>query len=232
MIIPKIKNFLKKESRKKLFIYVSLLSLICLTSFIFLVNYSIKKSTDEQIFQSTARLNQYQVGLILGAHVHSDGVMSHVFFDRVDTGLKLYQENKIQKILVSGDHLNQGYDEVNTAKDYLIKNGVAEENLFLDHAGIDTYDSLYRAKHIFKVESVIIITQKFHLNRALYIANSLDIKAAGLTADQRTYEHIKKYKSREVLARIKAFLNVICNSKSKYLGDAIPITEDSKKSWD
>ena len=139
---------------------------------------------------------------------------------------------KVSKILVSGDHGTVEYDEVNTVKAYLLENGVQPENIFLDHAGFDTYDSIYRAKEIFEVESVVIVTQEFHLPRAVYIGNSLGIETHGYIADRQPYVAAIWNSFRESLARIKAFLNVTLNSKPKYLGEPIPITGDGTLSWD
>lgn len=173
-----------------------------------------------------------QVALVLGARVYSDNRLSPIFKDRLDSGLELYNNKKANKILVSGDHGTKKYDEVNSAKKYLLKNKVKEEDIFLDHAGFDTYDSLIRAKKVFSINEVIIVSQNFHLNRALYIADKSGLKAIGYSADKHIYMNQFKNTSREFLARIKAFLDIQLNSRPKFLGIKIDIYGDGRLSWD
>jgi vancomycin permeability regulator SanA len=202
---------------------------------VFLVVFSnvyILKTSKSYIFNELDGIPSSQAVLILGSKVYSNGAMSDVLADRVIKGLELYESEKVSKILVSGDHGRVEYDEVNVVKDYLLENGVSEEDIFLDHAGFDTYDSLYRAKEIFEIESLIIVTQEFHLPRAVYIGNSLGIKTYGYIADRQPYIAARWNSLRESLARVKAFLNVTFHSKSKYLGDHLPIAGDSRLSWD
>ena len=158
--------------------------------------------------------------------------MSGMFQDRVETAFDLYEEEKVEKILISGDHGRENYDEVNTAKDYLLDKGVKSEDIFLDHAGFDTYDSLYRAKKIFEVPSVIVVTQNFHLPRAIYIGKKLNLEIYGLSADRHSYVNIDYNKLREIFSKVKAFFDISFQAKPKFLGEKIPISGDSKKSWD
>jgi len=173
-----------------------------------------------------------QTALVLGARVWNNGDMSDIFKDRVITAINLYEDDKVEKILVSGDHGQDNYDEVNAAKRYLLEQGVNPEDIFLDHAGFDTYDSLYRAKEIFQVDSLVVVTQDFHLDRALYIADNLNMDAVGVSADRHKYVGENYRNRREKLATIKAYLNVMFKVKPKFLGSAIPITGDSRLSWD
>jgi len=128
------------------------------------------------------------------------------------------------------------YDEVNGMRKYIIAENanVEIEDIFMDHAGFDTYDSMYRAKEIFGVESAIIVTQEFHINRAVYIANKLGIDAVGLSVSEEKYpKRVRlKWQIREYLSRVKAFGDVTIHSKPKYLGEKIPITGDGRLSWD
>ena len=142
--------------------------------------------------------------------------------DRAEPAIELYQRKKVQKILISGDHGTNNYDEVNTIKDFLLKQGIPGEDIFLDHAGFDTYDSLYRAKEIFQVSSVIVVTQRFHITRAVYIGQSLGVETTGIAADKQDYGHVECVEFREKIARVKAFLDVVFHSKPKFLGEAIP----------
>ncbi|AEI41827.1 SanA/YdcF family protein [Paenibacillus mucilaginosus] len=171
--------------------------------------------------------------VVLGAFVYADGRVSDIVRDRLDTALELYRAGKAPKILVSGDHGRQDYDEVNTMKNYLLKAGVPEEDIFMDHAGFDTYDSMYRARDVFLVRRAIVVTQEYHVKRAVYLARELGIEAYGVSADRRQYRAIAKYKAREVLARNKDFVGVhLLGMKPKYLGEAIPITSDGRATND
>ncbi len=200
--------------------------------FVFLigVNFYILKSTQDQIYFNQNELPEYQVALLLGAKVYDNGVLSPIMKDRTDVAIEIYNLGKVKKILVSGDHGTNGYDEVNAIKNYLLEKGVDKKDIFLDHAGFDTYDSVYRAKNIFEVESMIIVTQKFHLPRAVYISNSLGVESVGIVADRR-YIFLRNY-LRESVSRVKAFLNVMFGAEPKFLGDVILITGDSEESWD
>jgi vancomycin permeability regulator SanA len=173
-----------------------------------------------------------QCVIILGAKVYPDGTLSDMLRDRADTAIEVYKSGKAKKILVSADHGQKKYDEVNAIKNYLLTKSIPKEDIFLDHAGFDTYSSLYRAKEIFDVTSAIVTTQNFHLSRAVYIGNSLGIKTYGLSADTERYPGIFYNQLREVPARLKAYVNVLFKTKPKYLGNKIPITGNSDASWD
>lgn len=160
--------------------------------------------------------------LILGAGIRN-GAPSPMLEDRLLSGIYLY-ENKISpKILVSGDHMNKGYDEVNIMKNYLISHKIPSQAIFMDHAGISTYDSIYRAKYIFKANKIIIVTQKYHLHRALYIAKQLGIEAYGIAANPRKYSYQSVREIREILARTKDLFKVLIKTKSTFQGEEIPI---------
>ena len=200
--------------------------------FVCLLNFLILKISRAHISDSVDELPQAQAVLIPGARVYEDGRMSDILNDRVISALEVYHAGKADKILVSGDHGRTEYDEVNTVKNRLLAEGVPETDIFLDHAGFDTYDSLYRARDIFEADSLIVSTQEFHLPRAVYIGNSLGIETYGYIADKQPYLAARRNEMREFPARIKAFLNVTFHSKPKYLGDAIPISGDGRQSWD
>lgn len=173
-----------------------------------------------------------EVILVLGAKVHENGNLSDMFRDRLDTAIILYRADKAGKILVSGDHGQTGYDELNAAKEYLLSRGIPGEDIYLDHAGFDTYDSIYRARDIFMARSLIVVTQEYHLYRALYIAEELDVDAVGARADTRTYAGQEKRELRERLATVKAWLDVKMGARPEYLGDPVPISGPSVASWD
>lgn len=213
---------------------IKILLLIFFLGFIYfcLLNFNVHWQTKDLVYQNIDEVPSAQTALVLGALVYKNEIMSVIFQDRVDTALELYQQGKVEKILVSGDHGRVNYDEVNTAKDYLLDQGVMSEDLFMDHAGFDTYDSVYRAKEIFQVESMIVVTQEFHLPRALFISKNLDVPACGLIADKRPYLFAKQNWLREKLANVKAWTNIVFKAKPKYLGNQIPIVGDSRLSWD
>lgn len=163
--------------------------------------------------------------LVLGAGIRYNKP-TPMLEDRLLTGIDLYNNQISNKILASGDHMNKNYDEVNVMKDYLISRKIPSSDIFMDHAGISTYDSIYRAKHIFKAKKIIIITQKYHLYRALYIAKTLNIEAYGVASNPRIYANQLPRDIREFLARTKDFIKVHLKLKSKYLGEEILLTED------
>lgn len=220
---------------KKIFSYLfwsSILACVFGVILIMGIHTYIDLKSEAYIYSELKDIPEAQVALVLGALVNSEGKLSDILKDRVDTAIELYDAKKVEKFLLSGDHGRYTYDEVNAMKDYLLEKGILKEDIFLDHAGFDTYDSIYRAKEIFEVESMIIVTQEFHLPRAIYIAESLDIKSYGIIADKHIYVKASYNERREVLAQMKAFYNVLFHSKPEFLGDVIPITGDYLLSWD
>jgi SanA protein len=197
-----------------------------------LLDLYIVKTTKSKIYAKTSQIPNAYTGLILGSKVYNNGNPSGILKDRLDAGLELYKKNKIKRFLLSGDHGTKQYDEVNSMKKYLLKKGVSEKDIFLDHAGFDTYNSLFRAKEIFLVKDLIIVTQQFHLKRSLFIAKNIGLNAVGYVADKHQYSIANKMKIREKLANVKAFLELSINRKPTFLGHKIPITGDSSKSFD
>jgi SanA protein len=166
---------------------------------------------------------------VLGAGVKPDGKLSDMLADRVKTGVELYKHGKVDKLLMTGDHGRVSYDEVNAMRKFAEARGVPTEDIFMDHAGFCTYDSMYRAKAIFQVDSAIVITQKFHLPRSIFLARSMGIEASGVTADKQKYKGAIKHRIRETLACVQDFVRAkITHPKPKYLGDVIPITGDGR----
>ncbi len=183
---------------------------------------------------SDAPSANYTVVIVPGASVLRNGTPSDVLTDRLLTALDLYQAGKVKTFLLSGDHGQDGYDEVSVMRDFLLDRGVPGEDLFLDHAGFDTYDTLYRAVHIFGItQGAMIVTQRFHLPRAMLIADGLGMfETTGVIADRQTYLKASVFSAREWPARVKALFDVIFKSKPKYLGDPIDITGDGRVTWD
>lgn len=189
------------------------------------INLYVKKSTSKQIINENncAKLSDVDCIIILGAGIWEDKP-SPMLEDRLLEGIKLYQNNVSDKIIMSGDHGRKEYDEVNIMKNYAIEKGIPSENIFMDHAGFSTYESIYRARDIFKAKKIVIVTQKYHLYRALYIANQLGIEAYGVGADPRQYVGAAYRELREILARDKDFVKCIFKPKPTYLGDTIPVS--------
>lgn len=162
--------------------------------------------------------------IVLGASVFGNTV-SHILADRLDEAYRVYRDGYAPKIIVSGDHGTKDYNEVKAMRDYLVEKGVPTEDIFMDHAGFSTYDTVYRAKEIFQVAKAIIVTQEDHLIRALYIANRLGLPAEGISAGNYPIGEAAVQKIREPLARIKAFLQCeILHPEPEFLGEPIPVS--------
>ncbi|MBP7401712.1 MAG: YdcF family protein [Clostridia bacterium] len=171
--------------------------------------------------------------LVLGAQVRSDGSVSPMLADRLETALVLYRAGVSDRILVSGDHGTEYYDEVNAMRNYLLERGVPSGHVFMDHAGFDTYDSLYRARDVFEVRSCVVVTQGFHLKRALFIAGEIGLDARGVDAALGVYGREGYYRFREVFARTKAWLECrVLDARPAFLGPVIPITGDGNVTVD
>lgn len=162
--------------------------------------------------------------LVLGAQVKSDGQPSLMLKERLDMGIQLYKDGVSDKIIMSGDHGREDYDEVNVMKSYAIEHGVPSECIFMDHAGFSTYDSMYRAKEIFQAENVIVVTQEYHLYRAVYDANALGLTAKGIACDTAVYRGDAYRRLREVLARVKDVGYTLIKPEPVLLGDVIPVS--------
>ena len=163
--------------------------------------------------------------IVLGAMVWQNGQPSYMLQDRLDVAFELYEAGVAPKILVSGDHGTQEYDEVNNMRRYLEKRGVPREAIFMDHAGFDTYDTMYRARDVFVVKRAVVVTQKYHLYRALFIGGALGLDVQGVACDRYHSRMQPYYSLREFAARSKDFLQaLVLKSKPKFLGDEIPIS--------
>ena len=164
--------------------------------------------------------------LVLGCGVRSDGKPSQMLQDRLDVAIAAYQQDLAPKLLMSGDHGREHYDEVNAMKDYAISKGVPSEDIFMDHAGFSTYESMHRARDIFQCERTIIVTQNYHLYRAIHNARAFGMEAVGIPSDLRSYARQTYFDIREVAARVKDWAWCIAKVPPAYLGEAIPIFGD------
>lgn len=216
-----------KKTIKNIFIFFILL-IITLIVLCIILNVTIiisgiyrTKKIDEIENTSTA--------IVLGAAVLRDKTMSPVLADRAQTALDLYTSGKVRKILVSGSSQTVESDEVSPVRRFLVAQGVAPQDIFLDHAGLSTYETMYRARYIFGIEQAVVVTQSFHLPRALFLANRFNISAVGVSADKRSY--LRRNYSREWLARPYAVWQIIAKKPARILGQKIPISGDGRTTW-
>ena len=214
---------IKNKVKVALQVLVTAAALAVVASYV--INAYIIDSTSARIF-APEKLPQssYDCILVLGCGVRADGTPSDMLKDRLETGIDLYKSGIAPKIIMSGDHGRKDYDEVNKMKAYAEEKGVPSEDIFMDHAGFSTYESIYRAREIFKVSKTVIVTQNFHTCRALHIADKLGVKAAAVSADRHKYRGIKYIELREYAARNKDFWTCILKPKPKFLGEAIPVS--------
>lgn len=188
------------------------------------INFYVVCSTKNKIIseEQAKQIEGAECILILGAGIWGDKP-SPMLEDRLLQGIELYNQGVAPKIIMSGDHTREDYDEVNVMKTFAIEHGVPSEDIFMDHAGISTYDSMYRAKEIFGLNKIIVVTQKYHLYRALYVAKSLGIECYGIGADPREYAGQFLREIREVAARDKDFIKCIFKPESTFLGETISV---------
>ena len=220
---------MKSGHKRKKILKWGIVSLACVMvlgmAFFFGIQIYVAQFAKNYLLGDASEAPESNAVMVLGAKVYNGGVPSLTLKDRLDCGYELYARGKAKKILVSGDHGQKDYDEVNAMKDYLMEKGVPREDIFMDHAGFNTYDSMYRAKEIFGVESLLVCTQDFHIARSVYIARGLGIEAYGYPCDDRGVNGTAN-KLRESFARAKAVFDVAVKRKPKYLGDEIPIGGD------
>lgn len=222
----------KKRLKKIMIIAITLGVIGC--AYVFGVNAYMKHTVSNHIVASkeAVALEDIDCILVLGCKVWDNGTPSAMLGDRLERGVELYRLGVAPKLLMSGDHGQVEYDEVNAMKEYAKEQGIASEDIFMDHAGFSTYESMYRAKEVFEAKKIIIVTQEYHLYRALYIAESLGLEAYGVAADYRTYVGQDMREIREILARNKDFLTSVIKPKPTHLGDVIPINGDGNATND
>lgn len=213
---------MKKKTKR---IITVLISAALLAAAVFVPNFIVVNKTKSNIIslEEAAELSDIDCAVILGAGVR-EGKPTPMLRDRLLTGIELYKSGAAKKLIMSGDHGSDDYDEVNIMKSFAVDSGVPDSDVFMDHAGFSTYETVYRAKEIFEADSVIIVSQEYHLYRALYIAEKLGVRAVGVAADLNTYGGQTKRDLREILARDKDFFNCIIKPEPTYLGDKIPVS--------
>lgn len=200
------------------------------------VNLYMVLGTKKYVFSSASAVPERYTAIVLGARVYQNGMVSHVFRDRIDGGVSLLTAGTVQKVLVSGDHGKKSYDEVNAALHYISLMYALDENLiFLDHAGFSTYETMYRARDVFCVHDAVIVTQRFHAYRAVYIARHLGLDVVAYVPPAKNAFSLRtrcSWQVRESFARVKAFLSVAFRAKPRFLGERIPITGDATPTRD
>ena len=213
------------KRRIKRFFIILISAAVLLAAAVFVPNFIVIKKTESNIvtLEEATELSDVDCAVILGAGVR-EGKPTPMLRDRLLVGIDLYKSGAAKKLIMSGDHGSTDYDEVNIMKSFAVDRGVPDEDIFMDHAGFSTYETIYRASEIFEADNIIIVSQKYHLYRALYIAEKLGIKAVGVSADLDTYRGQTKRDLREILARDKDFFKCIFKPKPTYLGDKIPVS--------
>jgi SanA protein len=189
-------------------------------------------STEGEYTSTVADVPREEVAIVPGALVNPDGTMSAMLADRVRQAAALWHAGKVKKVLVSGDHHTWAYDEPDTMRKALVRMGVAPRDVFEDHAGFDTWATMVRARSIFGVRDAVVVTQGFHMPRALYLADAAGIHATGLTADLHQWGYQgRKSEAREVVSRVKALVDTTLDTPAMG-GKRIPIaTSDGRESW-
>ena len=219
------KKFKKRKMLEKLLIALIVILILGAAAVGIINNYVISVGESRiMTVEQAASLDDVDCIIVLGCKVRNDGSLSDMLRDRLIRGLELYNTGTSSKLLMSGDHGQKDYDEVGAMKHYAIQNGVPSENIFMDHAGFSTYETVYRAKEIFDADKVVIVTQEYHLYRALQIAKQLGLEAYGVPSDLNIYSGQMARDFREILARCKDFALCIVKPEPTYLGDVIPVS--------
>ena len=220
---------MKASSKKSIIkrILLVLVGIVLVVSLCVLgINIFVKSSVSDKIVtvEKAKDLNADCI-IVLGAGLRPDGKPTWMLEDRIKVGDELYKNHAAPKIIMSGDHGRESYDEVNAMKKYAKSEGVPSKDIFMDHAGFETYDTMYRARDVFGAKKVIIVTQKYHLYRAMYAAKKLGLDAYGVSATKRKYDNKQWIRDmREWLARVKIFGKCITKPKPKFLGKKIDLS--------
>lgn len=210
----------------KIIICCIILGLLGIVTLLY-INWRVKSSVSDRIILSEyLPIEDFDCILVLGCKVHDSGQPSHMLRDRLMRSVELYGQGASDKILMSGDHGQVDYNEVQAMNQYAIDADIPSEDVFMDHAGFSTYESLYRAKEVFGVNKIVVVTQEYHLYRTLYMAEKLGLEAYGVASDYNTYYGQTMRDIREVLARAKDYIQVMIKPEPTYLGEQIDIHGD------
>ncbi len=217
-----------KTHKQKIFLIIKVVFILIMFGVIsvFGINAYVKMTSSNRIIsaEQASKLEDVDCILVLGCKVKASGVPSAMLKDRLTRAVELYELGVANKLLMTGDHGRTEYNEVGTMKQFAVDKGIASENVFMDHAGFSTYESIYRAKEIFAADKIVIVTQQYHLHRALYIAEQLGVEAYGVSSDYYTYAGQSARELREILARCKDFVTTVFKPEPTYLGEIIPIS--------
>ena len=208
---------------KKLVLYVLLCCLLCVLVLLACNGWMLLSSAPAIHTIEEAEELRGDCILVLGCGLRRDGYPSQMLCDRLDTAIAAYRMGLAPKLLMSGDHGTAHYDEVNAMKDYAMAAGVPSEDIFMDHAGFSTYESMYRAKSIFHCSRVIVVTQTYHLYRAIADARAMGMEAEGISSDKRSYARQTYFDIREAAALVKDTVFCLVKPRPTYLGESIPI---------
>jgi SanA protein len=209
------------KNKKKIILLLTFITPIIL---VFAANYSIEKNAENKTYSKASKIKKNKVGLVLGtSKILKNGRINLYFKYRINATVELYNKGKIDFVLVSGDNGNKNYDEPTDFKNELIKRGIPSNKIFLDYAGFRTLDSIKRAKEVFGQKEITIISQKFHNERAIYLAEKNGISAIGFNAKDLSGKYGLKTRIREYFARTKAHLDIIFGVQPKFLGKKIEI---------
>lgn len=224
----------KNQNKKAVRIALTVLSAVTALFLVLLIAlnaYVIGYADDYVVpFNDALELSDIDCIIVLGAGVRPDGSLSTVLEERVSVGAELYLSGVSEKILVSGDHSREDYNEVGAMKDYMLSRDIDKNAVFTDHAGFDTYDTMYRARDIFLAKRVIIVTQTFHISRAVFIARELGLEAYGVVSDENARYFNPKTEIREIFGRVKYVFDALFEPKPYFLGEAIPIWGEASAS--
>ena len=216
--------------KKKKWLKVCSIGLACVFTLgiisVFWINGRVKSVAKPNILtpEQAKTLKDVDCIIVLGCQVRDDGSLSDMLHDRLWRSVQLYESGVSAKLLMSGDHGQDDYNEVGAMKQYAVDRGVPSEDVFMDHAGFSTYETMYRAKEVFQARKVVIVTQEYHLYRAIYIAEKLGLEAYGVASDLQSYVGQFNRDIREVMARCKDFGMCIFKPEPTYLGEAIPVS--------
>ena len=199
-----------------------------------IINIAMIKGAEKYVYTDVDQIPSRSIVMVLGAQTHGRN-LSPILRDRVNGGIAVIQCGKGKKLLLTGDHGELYYDEVNAMRLYVLTHAedIPHEDIFMDHAGFSTWDSMYRARDIFEVKDLIVVTQEFHISRAVCMARSLGLDAVGFAIKEERFQGkvLQGWKTREFFARIKAAHSIVFKVKPRYLGDKIPITGDGRDTW-
>ena len=214
-----------KKKLKKWLLWLLILSFMAIAAPLG-INAWVVHSTKGRILspEKAAQLSDVDCILVLGCAVRADGSPSPMLAERLQQGVALYEAGAAPKLLMSGDNGQVEYNEVAAMANYALAKGVPSYDIFLDYAGFSTYESVYRAKAIFEARKIIIVTQKYHRHRALYIAKAMGLDAYGVSCDTQVFAGQFHRDVREILARNKDFFTSIFKPKPTYLGDPVPVS--------